>query len=106
LKSIAITGSINAITTGAPDDNAAREYTNDSWNNITQEYARESKSGFIMYCSSKKEAELAIWDFVKVEKPHFSVRLARLTIYFESTDNRSRSLYSFPPSSSVHRSSP
>ncbi|KAF2650140.1 NAD(P)-binding protein [Lophiostoma macrostomum CBS 122681] len=73
LKSIAITGSINAITTGAPDDNAARKYTNDSWNDITQEYARESKSDFIMYCSSKKEAELAIWDFVKAEKPHFNV---------------------------------
>lgn len=73
LKSIVITGSINSITTGAPDDNKAREYTNESWNDITPEVARQSNSAFIMYCSSKKEAELAIWDFVKTEKPSFSV---------------------------------
>ncbi|KAF2118174.1 hypothetical protein BDV96DRAFT_597047 [Lophiotrema nucula] len=73
LKSIAITGSINAITTGAPEDNKTREYTNESWNGITPEFAREQNHHFISYCSSKKEAELAIWDFVKTEKPTFAV---------------------------------
>jgi nucleoside-diphosphate-sugar epimerase len=28
---------------------------------------------FISYCSSKKEAELAVWEFVKTEKPSFAV---------------------------------
>lgn len=74
LKSIAISGSINSITTGAVEDNQAREYTNESWSAITPEFAREDKSPYIMYCSSKKEAELAIWEFVKTEKPDFSVR--------------------------------
>ena len=72
LQSIAVTGSINAITTGSPDDNKAREYTNESWNFITRNEARAS-DGYIRYCSSKKEAELAIWDFVKTEKPEFTV---------------------------------
>jgi nucleoside-diphosphate-sugar epimerase len=73
LKSIAITGSVNAITMGNPEDNKARSYTNEMWNDITPEFARESNSAFVMYCSSKKEAELAIWDFVKKEKPDFTV---------------------------------
>jgi nucleoside-diphosphate-sugar epimerase len=73
LKSIAITGSINSITAGSPEDNKAREYTNESWSDITPEFARESGSQYMMYCSSKKEAELAIWEWVKAEKPSFSV---------------------------------
>ncbi|KAF2729128.1 NAD(P)-binding protein [Polyplosphaeria fusca] len=82
LKSIVITGSINAITTGAPDDNKAREYTNESWNDITPEFAREQNNGFYSYCSSKKEAELAVWDFVKTEKPSYSVTLLLPALIF------------------------
>lgn len=74
LKSIAITGSVNAITMGNPEDNRARAYTNEMWNDISPEFARDSNSAFVMYCSSKKEAEQAIWDFVKKEKPDFTVR--------------------------------
>jgi hypothetical protein len=45
LKSIAITGSVNAITTG--DDLATRILTNDSWNSITIEQAKEMNNPFI-----------------------------------------------------------
>jgi nucleoside-diphosphate-sugar epimerase len=71
LKAIAMTGSINAITTG--DDLPARVLTNKSWNTITTDFAREAKNAYISYCVSKKEAELAVWEFVKSEKPSFTV---------------------------------
>jgi nucleoside-diphosphate-sugar epimerase len=76
VKSIVFTGSICSIATGAPDDNRKRVYTNESWNEITPEFAREYtayRPDYIKYCSSKKEAEFAIWDFVKTEKPDFNV---------------------------------
>jgi len=73
LKSIAITGSINAMTMGTPEENRTIEYTNETWNNITREKAREAQNPYVSYCSSKKEAELAVWDFIKTEKPKFTV---------------------------------
>ena len=76
MKSIVITGSICSITTGAPDDNKKRVYTNESWSEITPEFARTYttyRPDYVKYCSSKKEAELAIWEFVRSEKPGFSV---------------------------------
>jgi nucleoside-diphosphate-sugar epimerase len=71
LKSIAITGSINSITTG--DDLATRVLTNESWNSITTDQAKDLNNPYISYCSSKKEAELAVWSFVKTETPSFSI---------------------------------
>lgn len=66
-----MTGSINALTTG--DDLPARVLTHESWNNITPDAARAANHPYISYCSSKKEAELAVWEFVKTEKPSFTV---------------------------------
>ncbi|TLD27650.1 NAD(P)-binding protein [Venturia nashicola] len=71
LKAIAMTGSINALTTG--DDLPARILTNTSWNTITPQAARAANHPFISYCSSKKEAEIAVWEFIKTEKPSFTV---------------------------------
>jgi hypothetical protein len=51
-------------------------YTNESWSEITPEFARTYttyRPDYVKYCSSKKEAELAIWEFVRSEKPGFSV---------------------------------
>ncbi|KAF2467418.1 NAD(P)-binding protein [Lindgomyces ingoldianus] len=53
--------------------NASTEYTNETWSNITPEQAREMQNAYISYCSSKKEAELSVWEFVKTEKPKFAV---------------------------------
>ena len=73
LKAIAITGSINAATTGAAEE-LARPITNSTWNSIAQEDARKlANDAFIRYCSAKKEAELAVWHFVETEKPSFGV---------------------------------
>lgn len=55
------------------DDLATREITDDSWNSITKDFAASSNNEFVYYCSVKKEAELAVWDFVKTEKPTFGV---------------------------------
>jgi nucleoside-diphosphate-sugar epimerase len=67
-----ITGSINAVTT-SPDELETTVLTNKIWSSITQEQARELQSRYISYCSGKKEAELAIWKFIKEESPAFSV---------------------------------
>ncbi|KAL6412526.1 hypothetical protein AUP68_03729 [Ilyonectria robusta] len=71
LKHIAITGSINAVSTG--DDLVDRVLTNESWNRLTQDDARAANHPFYSYCSSKKEGELAIWEFVETEKPSFGI---------------------------------
>jgi len=71
LKHISITGSINAITMG--DDLATREITNDGWNNISIEDAKKANQEFVSYCSSKKEAEKAVWEFIEKENPSFGV---------------------------------
>lgn len=47
--------------------------TNKLWSSITQEQARKTNDAYISYCSGKKEAELAIWKFVKDESPSFTV---------------------------------
>lgn len=73
LQSIAVTGSINASTTGSPAELLSGPLTNDSWLPITPAQAREANNPYISYCSGKKEGELAIWDFVKTEDPHFAV---------------------------------
>ncbi|OCL02063.1 NAD(P)-binding protein [Glonium stellatum] len=75
VKSIAITGSVNSMTTGSPEELTATVFTNESWSNITQDDARKAQNAYISYCSSKKEAELAVWEFVKTEKPEFSVTI-------------------------------
>lgn len=84
LKSIAVTGSVNSITTGAAEDNKVREYTNESWNDITPEFARKLNNDFISYCSSKKESELALWEFVKNEKPNFTVSNLSTTVFLNT----------------------
>ncbi|KAF2433553.1 NAD(P)-binding protein [Tothia fuscella] len=80
LKSVAITGSINAITMG--DDLENRILTNESWNNITIASAKEVNNPFVSYCSSKKEAELAVWDFVTSEKPSFTITVLLPALIF------------------------
>ncbi|KAL6805025.1 hypothetical protein GGI42DRAFT_323413 [Trichoderma sp. SZMC 28013] len=73
LKSVVVTGSINACTTGSPEEVSAGPLTNSTWLPISKEAAREAQNAYISYCSGKKEGELAIWDFVKTNSPQFSV---------------------------------
>jgi len=82
LKSIVVTGSINASTTGSPDELKAGPLTDETWLPITREQAREQNNAYISYCSGKKEGELALWDFVKTEKPSFSVTVLLPALIF------------------------
>lgn len=82
LKSIAVTGSVNAMTTGSPEELLAGPLTSETWLPITQEQAREANNVYISYCSGKKEGELAIWDFVKTAKPDFTVTVLLPALIF------------------------
>ncbi|KAI7152456.1 hypothetical protein KC349_g8972 [Hortaea werneckii] len=80
VKSLAITGSANSVAgtifsimARLPEENKVNEYTNDMWNDIIPNSARESQSPYIMYCSSKKETELAVWEWMRTKNPNFSV---------------------------------
>ncbi|KAL7940145.1 hypothetical protein V8C42DRAFT_338423 [Trichoderma barbatum] len=73
LKSVVVTGSINACTTGSPEEVSAGPLTSATWLPISQEVARDTNNAYISYCSGKKEGELAIWDFVKTNSLNFSV---------------------------------
>ncbi|KAK3349304.1 hypothetical protein B0T25DRAFT_547663 [Lasiosphaeria hispida] len=82
LKSIAVTGSVNALTTGMPDELLKGPITNETWLPISQDEARAANNNYISYCSAKKEGELAIWDFVKTAKPTFSVTVLLPALIF------------------------
>jgi nucleoside-diphosphate-sugar epimerase len=75
VKSIVITGSINSCTGTIHSmmADSQKEYTNDSWNDITPDFARASGSQYIMYCCSKKETERAVWSWVTTKTPKFNV---------------------------------
>jgi nucleoside-diphosphate-sugar epimerase len=68
-----VTGSINACTTGSPEELSQGPLTSSTWLPITPDEARAKQNPYISYCSGKKEAELAIWDFVKTQSPKFTV---------------------------------
>lgn len=82
LKSVAVTGSVNALTTGMPDELKAGPMSSKTWLPISQEKARELNNAYISYCSGKKEGELAIWDFVKTESPSFTVTVLLPALIF------------------------
>jgi nucleoside-diphosphate-sugar epimerase len=84
LKSVVVTGSVNALTTGAPDELKNGPLTNESWLSLTQEDARTAQNAYLSYCSGKKEGELALWDFVKTTSPppSFSVTVLLPALIF------------------------
>jgi nucleoside-diphosphate-sugar epimerase len=73
VKAIAVTGTINAITTGDPEDLKKRALTDEEWLPLTREDAIKAQNPFISYCVGKKLGEQALWKFVEDEKPHFAV---------------------------------
>jgi nucleoside-diphosphate-sugar epimerase len=73
VKSIAVTGSINAATDGS--DIVTRVFDSTQWLPLTIEDAIKAQHPYISYCVAKAEAEKAIWKFVEEEKPAFSVEV-------------------------------
>lgn len=66
-----ITSSFAAIVDGSKGFWPEHTYSEDDWNGITPEEAKENP--MMGYRASKTFAEKAAWDFVKNEKPNFSL---------------------------------
>jgi hypothetical protein len=73
VKSIAVTGSINAMTDGS--DLATRVFDSTQWLPLTIHDAIVAQHPYYSYCVGKAEAEKAIWKFVEEEKPSFTVEV-------------------------------
>lgn len=80
MKSIAVTGSINAITDGS--DIATRVLDSSQWLPLSIADAIKAQHPYYSYCVGKAEAEKAIWKFVKEEKPSFSVEVLLPALIF------------------------
>jgi nucleoside-diphosphate-sugar epimerase len=80
LKSVIVTGSINAVTTG--EDIATRTFTSEEWLPVTPASARAAQNPYISYCVAKASAEHAIWDYVAAIKPTYSVTVLLPALIF------------------------
>ncbi|KAK7691048.1 hypothetical protein QCA50_006151 [Cerrena zonata] len=72
VKRIVITSSFAAVFDIPRGLTPGFTYTGDVWNPITYEEAKSSDAVFA-YRGAKKYAELAAWDCVRNEKPHFDI---------------------------------
>lgn len=80
VKAIAVTGSVNAITTGA--DAGVRDYNSSAWLPVSIDDAIAAQNAYISYCVAKAESEKAIWKYVEEEKPHYSVSVLLPALIF------------------------
>ncbi|CAN9420102.1 unnamed protein product [Alternaria alternata] len=71
VKSVVITSSFAAIVNGSKGFWPGHSYSEDDWNPITQDEAQENP--MMGYRASKTFAENAAWEFVKNEKPNFTI---------------------------------
>ncbi|KAF2095813.1 NAD(P)-binding protein [Rhizodiscina lignyota] len=94
------------VHVAAPLNNPAdtdynRDYFRPNVEGITPDQAREMQNAYISYCSSKKEAELAIWKFVKEENPDFAVTVLLPALIFGPPIHPVKSLKSLNYSTGV-----
>ncbi|KAJ7746277.1 NAD-P-binding protein [Mycena metata] len=73
VKRVIFTSSFAAITNPHLDPRPGHTYTEADWNPSTWEEAVQSTDRHFVYLASKTFAEKAVWNFVKDEKPTFSV---------------------------------
>ncbi|KAJ7490815.1 hypothetical protein FB451DRAFT_1221150 [Mycena latifolia] len=73
VKRVIFTSSFAAIVDPHLDPRPGHTYTEVDWNPSTWEEAVKSTDPYFVYLASKAHAENAVWDFVKEEKPEFSV---------------------------------
>ncbi|CAN9388683.1 unnamed protein product, partial [Alternaria alternata] len=71
VKSVVIASSFAAIVNGSKGFWPGHSYSEDDWNPITQDEAQENP--MMGYRASKTFAENAAWEFVKNEKPNFTI---------------------------------
>jgi nucleoside-diphosphate-sugar epimerase len=61
---------------------SAGPISSSTWLSITPNEARAKNNAYISYCSGKKEAELAIWEFMKTHSPKFTVTVLLPALIF------------------------
>lgn len=71
VKRVVITSSFASVVDSSKGLRPGYVYTEDDWNPVTYEQGREN--ALVGYYASKKLAEQAAWDFVRDEKPSFSI---------------------------------
>lgn len=80
VKKVVVTSSYAAISTASKEKDPNHVNSEDTWNEITWE---EAKLDAIMgYRGSKTFAEQAAWDFVKNEKPNFTINFVNPSFVF------------------------
>lgn len=98
VKRVVITSSFAAVLNF---QEAVKVYTSDNWNPITMEQALSS--GQMAYVGSKKFAEKAAWDFLKSEKPNFTLTSINPVMIFGPATYRLDSLDDVNTSNCVFR---
>ena len=73
VKRLVITSSFASILDLSNGNRPRYTYTDEDWNPATYEEALKSDDGAFVYCASKKLAEKTGWNFIKSEKPNFSL---------------------------------
>ncbi|KAG9192855.1 NADPH-dependent methylglyoxal reductase [Alternaria panax] len=71
IKRVVVTSSFAAVQDFLQGSRPGYVYTEADWNPVTKEQALEIQP--LQYAASKKLAELSAWDFVKEQKPSFSL---------------------------------
>lgn len=73
VKRVVITSSFAAIINLGEGLRPGYTYSEKDWNPCDYETAKDSDSGAVAYCASKALAEKAAFDFVKENKPNFTI---------------------------------
>lgn len=73
IKRVVITSSFASIQDLSKGDRPGYTYTEADWNPVTWQEACTSDIPIVVYCASKKFAELAAYKFLQEEKPDFDI---------------------------------
>ncbi|KAH8432891.1 SDR family oxidoreductase [Aspergillus melleus] len=73
VRRVVITSSFAAILDLEKGNRPGYKYTEEDWNPISYDAAKQTPSGSVAYCASKAFAERALWHWAGEHKPSFSV---------------------------------
>ncbi|KAL2062619.1 hypothetical protein VTL71DRAFT_5691 [Oculimacula yallundae] len=80
IKAIAVTGSVNAMTTGM--DIAERSFNSSEWLPLSIDDAIKANHPYISYCVAKAESEKAIWKYIEEHNPSYTVSVLLPALIF------------------------
>ncbi|RFU31578.1 hypothetical protein B7463_g4760, partial [Scytalidium lignicola] len=73
VKRVVITSSFAAIFDASAGPSPGRIWTENDWSPLTYEEGKNAPMAPIAYRASKKLAEMAAWDYIEKEKPHWDL---------------------------------